>query len=401
MDKFTYRAKDSSGKTLQGLVEAPSAKDAARLLKEKNLFVISLKPKKASFFEEVQERFFSRVTLKDKVNFTRQLSTMINAGLHITEALEILELQSPPGIRKVIRDILKDIEGGKSLSESMGKYPEVFDELYVSLVRAGEAAGVLDKVLLRLADNMEKQQDFQSKIKGAMVYPAIVILGMVGVAGIMIVFVLPKMMSIYEEFQAQLPASTRFLLAVSRLVNKFWWLGLILLLGIIIGLRILFRNPGFKKQFDKFFFKIPLIGNLKQKSILAEFTRTLGLLTSTGILIVDALHIASQSLASKFYQEEVLKAAEEVEKGVPLATSLAQRGVFPPLIPQMISVGEETGKTDEVLFKISTYFERETEAAIKALTSALEPIIMILLGIGVAFLMISIIMPIYNLTSQF
>ncbi|MGB9911051.1 MAG: type II secretion system F family protein [Microgenomates group bacterium] len=401
MEKFDYKAKDESGKTIQGVVEASSEKEAVKILRARKLLVISLKQKKINAIEELRERAFSRISLNDKVNFTRQFSTMITAGLHITEALEILELQSPPGLRRVVREVLKDIEGGKSLSQAIEKHPEAFDTLYVSLVKAGETAGVLEKVLSRLADNMEKQKEFQGKVKGAMIYPAIVIFGMIIVAGIMVIFVLPKMMTIYEEFQAQLPTSTKILLAISKFATKFWWLMLAFVFGGIIGLRILFRSPEFKKEFDRFLFRIPIIGNLRQKSVLTEFTRTLGLLTNAGILIVDALHVASRSLGSKFYQEAVLKAADQVERGVPLATALAEIGIFPPILPQMISVGEETGKIDEVLFKISHYFEQETEAAIKALTSAMEPIIMIILGIGVAFLMISVIMPIYNLTSQF
>jgi type IV pilus assembly protein PilC len=259
----------------------------------------------------------------------------------------------------------------------------------------------LEKVLTRLANNLERQKEFQGKIKSAMIYPAIVILGMIVVAAIMIIFVIPKMTTIYEEFQAQLPLPTRVLLSISKFVTFFWWLILLIIGGLIVGFRVLLKNPSFRKQYDQILFRLPIFGNIRQKSILTEFTRTLGLLVGTGILIVDALRILKGSFRSLIYQEAIEQTAKEVEKGLPLASALAETGVFPFVLPQMISVGEETGKLDEVLQRISNYFQQESEMAVKGLTTAMEPIMMIILGIGVAFLMISVIMPIYNLTSQF
>ena len=401
MEKFEYKAKNKQGKTLKGIVEAPDEKQAANILRERELLVIWLKIKKENLGETLKRTLFRKISLTDKVNFTRQLATMLNAGLRVTEALEILENQSSPAMRKIVEEIRRDIEGGSDLSSSLGKHPDPFDPVYVALVKAGESAGVLEKVLGRLADNLEKQKEFQGKIKSAMIYPAIIILGMVAVAGIMIIFVIPKMTAIYEEFQAQLPLPTRILLSISRLVTFFWWLILVIIGGLIVGVRALLKNPTFRKQYDQVLFKLPIFGNIRQKSILTEFTRTLGLLVGTGILIVDALRILKGSLGSPIYQEAIEQVGKEVEKGLPLASALAETGVFPFVLPQMISVGEETGKLDEVLQRVSNYFQQESENAVKGLTSAMEPIIMIILGIGVAFLMISVIMPIYNLTSQF
>jgi len=401
MEKFEYKAKNKQGKTLKGIVEAPDEKQAANILRERELLVIWLKIKKENLGETLKRTLFRKISLTDKVNFTRQLATMLNAGLRVTEALEILENQSSPAMRKIVEEIRRDIEGGSDLSSSLGKHPDPFDPVYVALVKAGESAGVLEKVLGRLADNLEKQKEFQGKIKSAMIYPAIIILGMVAVAGIMIIFVIPKMTAIYEEFQAQLPLPTRILLSISRLVTFFWWLILVIIGGLIVGVRALLKNPTFRKQYDQVLFKLPIFGNIRQKSLLTEFTRTLGLLVGTGILIVDALRILKGSLGSLIYQEAIEQTAKEVEKGLPLASALADTGVFPFVLPQMISVGEETGKLDEVLQRVSNYFQQESENAVKGLTSAMEPIIMIILGIGVAFLMISVIMPIYNLTSQF
>jgi len=401
MEKFEYKAKDKLGKTLKGIVEATDEKQAVSILREKGFLVITLKPKKESLGNTIKSTFFRKVTLTDKVNFTRQLATMLTAGLRVTEALEILENQSSPAMRKIIEEIRRDIEGGKDLSSSLEKHPDAFGRVYVALVKAGESAGVLEKVLTRLADNLERQKEFQGKIKSAMIYPIIIILGMVAVAGIMIIFVIPKMTALYEEFQAQLPLPTRILISISKFVTLFWWLILLAIGGLVVGLRVLLKNPTFRKQYDQILFKLPIFGNIRQKSILTEFTRTLGLLVGTGILIVDALRILKGSLGSLIYQEAIDQAAKEIEKGLPLASALAETGVFPFVLPQMISVGEETGKLDEVLQRISNYFQQESENAVKGLTSAMEPIIMIILGIGVAFLMISVIMPIYNLTSQF
>jgi len=401
MEKFEYKAKDKQGRSLKGIVEAPDEKQAVNVLREKELLVISLKTKRESLSETIKGTFFRNISLNDKVNFTRQLATMLTAGLRVTEALEILENQSSVGMRKIIEEIRRDIEGGRDLASSLEKHPQVFDQVYIALIRAGESAGVLEKVLTRLADNLERQKEFQGKIKSAMIYPAIITVGMVGVAGIMIIFVIPKMTAIYEEFQAQLPLPTRILLGISKVVTLFWWLILIAIGGLIFGFKTLLKNPAFRKQYDRILFKLPIYGSIKQKSILTEFTRTLGLLVGTGILIVDALRILRGSLGSLVYQEAIDQTAKEVEKGLPLASALAETGVFPFVLPQMISVGEETGKLDEVLERVSNYFQQESETAVKGLTSAMEPIIMIILGIGVAFLMISVIMPIYNLTSQF
>lgn len=400
MEKFKYKAKNKEGKTVEGLVEATNPTQAAKILRERGLLVISLTAKSEALMTQLK-RGLGRVGVQDKVNFTRQLSTMINAGLTITEALSILELQANPAMGKIISEILRDVETGANLADALEKHPKVFDQIYIALIRAGEAAGVLDKVLLRLADNLEKQTEFKRKVRGAMVYPIIVVSGMIVVIAIMIIFVIPKLTSIYEEFQAELPTMTKMLIGVSKLASSLWWLGAGILVGLFFLWRVLSQNPLFKKQFDELMFKVPIVGKLRRSLMLTEFTRTLGLLVGSGILIVEALEITRKSLGSPNFEEKMKQAAKEVEKGLPLATALARTEIFPPILPQMIAVGEETGKLDEVLMKVSSYFEQEADAAVKGLTTALEPIIMIVLGVGVGFLMLAIIMPIYNLTSQF
>lgn len=401
MEKFRYKAKDNQGKTIEGLVEATDPKGAVKILQSKGLLVISIVPKGKDLVTEARVGIFRRISTSDKVNFTRQLATMVAAGLPLTDALTILEAQASPAMAKVVGEILREVEGGGSLSKALEKHPDVFDQVYIALVRSGESAGILDNILTRLAENLENQREFTSKVKGAMLYPAIVIGGMVLVAIIMILFVIPKLTTIYEEFQAELPLPTKILLQVSKLATHFWWLGLIGLIGLVFIIPQLLRNPILKKQYDRLFLRIPIIGSLRKQIMLTEFTRTLGLLISAGVLIVDALEIVRRSLGNSLYEEAVAQAGQDVQRGFPLAVALAETGIFPPILPQMISVGEETGKLDEVLAKVSAYFEQESAQSVKNLTTALEPLIMIVLGVGVGFLIISIIMPIYNLTSKF
>lgn len=400
MEKFKYRAKDKNGRTVEGLVEAGSINQAAKILRERGLLVINLNQKGENLVLQIKGGL-GRVTTQDKVNFTRQLSTMINAGLTITEALAILELQASPALTRLISDILHQVESGVNLADALGKHASVFDQIYIALIRSGETAGVLDKVLSRLADNLEKQAEFRRKIKGAMVYPIIVIGGMLAVMAVMIIFVIPKLTTIYEEFQADLPTSTKILIAVSKFASHYWWLVAAILAGLFFLGRVLSKNPLFRRQLDGLLFKLPIIGKLRKGMILTEFTRTLGLLIGSGILIVEAIEVTTKSLNSPNYEEKMKEVSKEVEKGLPLATALAKTEIFPPLLPQMVAVGEETGKLDEVLGKVSTYFEQETDTAVKGLTTAIEPLIMIVLGVGVGFLMLSIILPIYNLTSKF
>ncbi|MCX6726093.1 MAG: type II secretion system F family protein [Candidatus Shapirobacteria bacterium] len=400
MDKFKYKAKDKDSKTVEGLVEAADINQAAKILRERNLLVITVNKKNEDLFVQVKKGF-DRIGIQDKVNFTRQLSTMVNAGLTITESLSILELQTSPAMSNLITDVLHQVESGISLTDALQKHSNIFDQIYIALIKAGETAGVLDKILLRLADNLEKQNEFRQKIKGAMIYPIVVIGGMIGVVAVMIIFVIPKLTAIYEEFQADLPISTKILIGISKFATHYWFLALGVLAALFFLFRYLSHNYYFRRQFDQFSFKIPIIGKLRKAMILTEFTRTLGLLVGSGILIVDAIEVTTKSLNSPNYEEKMKEVSKEVEKGLPLAMSLAKTEIFPPILPQMVAVGEETGKLDEVLVKVSTYFEQQADAMVKGLTAALEPLIMVVLGVGVGFLMMAIIMPIYNLTNQF
>jgi type II secretory pathway component PulF len=278
----------------------------------------------------------------------------------------------------------------------------LFSPTFVALVKSGEIGGVLDEVLVRLSDNMEKQQEFKGKVKGAMIYPIIVIVGMVVVASVMMIFVIPKMLSLYSEFDAELPAPTRILMGISSFMVRFWPIFLGLIVGGVYFFSTYRKTAKGKRKIDELIFKIPIIGDLQKQVILTELTRTLSLMVGAGVSILEGLNISSQVVGNSIIADALKDAASRVEKGFPIAYSFAKHpDAFPYILSQMIAVGEETGKMDEVLSKVSHVFEVESDQKVKALTSAIEPIVMVILGIGVGFLVIAVILPIYNLTSQF
>ncbi len=339
--------------------------------------------------------------MDDLVNFTRQLATMISAGLPLATSLAILQEQSNPAMAAVLAKVLRDVESGTSFAKALQEHPDVFSRVYIQLVRAGEIGGVLDNVLERLADTLDKQKDFAAKTKGAMIYPVIVLLAMVAVAFIMMVFVMPQLTEMYRDFEAELPLTTRALIAVSDFMVKFWWLFIGGVFAAFSGLRVWAKTEAGEKTIDEFLFKIPIIGPLRTKLVLTEFARTLSLLIAAGVSLLEGLDIVGKALNSYSFRQAVLNAKDEVEKGVSMSVALGAYEVFPPIVPQMASVGEETGKVDEILSKLSEYYEKESEYAIKNLTTVMEPVIMIILGLGVGFMVVSIMMPIYSLTAQF
>ncbi|OGG01849.1 hypothetical protein A2Z33_01190 [Candidatus Gottesmanbacteria bacterium RBG_16_52_11] len=401
MAYYSYKALGNNGSQVSGLVEAPSEGTAARLLREKGLFVVRLEESQKSVTVAALQTRFKRISFNDIVNFTRQLATMIVAGLQLPEALAILRAQTTnPLLGNVIMDIEHQIVGGGNLADSLSKYPKYFTEIYISLVRAGEASGTLDQVLQRLADTLESQQEFRNKVKGAMIYPAIIVVGMIVVVIIMMTVVIPKLTEMYRDFGATLPWSTQLLMAISDFFVKAWWL---VIIGLVGGAALFGRwRKTLIGEFmlDTFLLKLPVLGELQKKIILVEFTRTLGMLIGSGIHILDGLKILKNAMGNVLFRNAIFEIAQRVEKGFPLGDCFAAHEVFPPIVSQMMKVGEETGKLDETLNKLSKYFQSESEHLVKGLTTAIEPVIMVVLGIGVGFIVISVITPIYSLTNQ-
>lgn len=401
MKRFYYKAKDSTARLVSGEVEAASLEEAAKLVKSKGLYVIAITPKIDSPFALIRN-FRDRITPGDVATFTRQLSTMINAGLPVTEGLLILRSQSKGSMQRIVSQILADVEAGESLSNSFAKHPKIFSPTYIALVKSGELGGVLDQVLSRLADNLEKQQEFSGQVKGALIYPAVIIVGMVVVSIILMIFVIPKLTSLYSDFNATLPLPTKILIGISSFFFRFWPVFLLIFLGGIYLFKLYRSTQDGRRKTDELLFRIPIIGPLERQVILTELTRSLSLMVGAGVSILDALNITADVVGNTIISDALRDAARQVEKGFPIAFSFARHPeAFPFILSQMISVGEETGKMEEVLLKISHIFEVESEQQVKSLTAAIEPLVMVILGLGVGFLVIAIILPIYNLTSQF
>jgi type IV pilus assembly protein PilC len=400
MKKFQYKAKTEESKTVTGIVEAANKKEAARILRDKKLLTFYLK-------ERGQDNFNSLflalrgISSRDIADFTRQLSTMVEAGLPLTDALTIIQEQSKPAMSKIVADLVKEIEGGSSFYDALVKHADVFSKIYLALIKSGEAAGSLDKVLKRMADSLEQQEEFKSKVKGAMVYPVIVLVGMVLVIFIMMVYVVPKLTSMYEEFGTTLPMSTKILIGTSKVVSRYWFIFIAICGMAFYAFNMWRATPVGGEKVDRIILKLPIMGVLQKKVILTEICQTLAMLLSAGVTIIEALNIVAEAANNAVFENSIKRVAKDVEKGFPLTSVFERFEEYPPIFNQMVAVGEETGKLDEVLLRLSRQFSMEAETAVKGLTTAIEPLMMIVLGIGVGFIVVSIITPIYNLTSQF
>lgn len=400
MPIFTYVAKDQKGKTLAGTIEAPSIEDAHELLREKRYIVISLEERRENVLASLLKRVRG-VSLDQKALFTRQLATMLGAGLSLTMALDVLYAQaSSPRMKEVLTEMRGDVEGGSSLSKSMRKYPDVFSQVFVSLMEAGEASGKVETILLDLADKLENEREFRGKIMGALIYPVIVVIVMIFVFIIMIAFVMPRLTEMYKDIGAELPLPTKILLGIASLIAKWLWLLPILAVLGFLAFRQFVASDYGRRKWDELIFRLPIIGKLSKEVQLTEFCRTLALLIGAGVPITQCLEIVAEVMSNVIYREAVLNAGKQVEKGVPLSAPLKATPSFPPMIPQMVAVGEETGKIDEALAKVSEFFAAEAERTIKAIAVVLEPVLLILLALIVGPFVITIITSIYGLTAR-
>ncbi len=400
MKRFNYRVFDGNNRQIGGVVEANNQVQAAAILRGKKLTIVGLSELKGSIFGELTA-LTGKPKFEEITSFTRQLSTMIAAGLPLIEALRILKEQSRPQMAKVVEQILNEIEGGSSLGSAMEKAEGTFSTVYVALVKAGESAGVLDQIMKKMADTLDKQREFQNKTKGALIYPMIVFIGMIAVAFIMMIFVVPKLTQMYQDFGADLPLPTKILIGISNFMVNYWYLFFGMLTASFLIFRRWSKTAVGSLLLEQVVFKIPIWGPLKKDIILAEFSRTMGLLSTAAIPILDGLRIVAETLGSQIYADGIIRAAVRVEKGSTLAEAIATSSDFPPILSQMIAVGEQTGKVDEILSKLADFYESQSELKVKTLTTAIEPIIMVIMGIGVGFLVMAVIMPIYQLTNQF
>ncbi len=395
--EFIYTGIDIKSVKSKGKLAAKSQKEVIDYLRGNNITPLSIRQVKGSR----DFLFFKAVKNSDIVLFTRQLSSMILTGLTLIEALKILQQQKlNPAMNELITDLIAQISEGNSLSMALETHKEYFSDVYIALIKAAEKGGLLDKVLSRLADNLERSEDLNKKIKSAMFYPSIVIVAMGGVLLVMNLFVIPQLGALYKDLNLTLPLPTLIVLGISNAISTLWPLGLI---GGVIAAVLYNRfkkTPEGHKVIDKIKLKIPIVGGILILTTLDEISRTLSLLISSGASIIESLDITAKVAGNYWYETAMKSSSELVEKGIPLSDALDHQKLFPPMLIQMTKVGESTGKIDESLYKISEYFERDLDIRIKTLTTAIEPILIIFLGVSVAFLTISVITPIYGLLTQ-
>lgn len=400
MAEFLYKAKDNQGAEHTGTIQSPDSHSALVILRKKGLIVISINAKDQGS-NSFLSRLLNRVSFTELVMMTRQLATMVSSGLVISDAIDILhEQQTNKTFKKALGDISQDIKGGLTLAQALSKYPQIFPHLYVNLVKSGETSGKLDQVLMQMADGLEKDREFKARIKGAMIYPAVVLSMMVVVFIIMMVFVIPKLTSLYSQSTIELPLPTKILITTSNLFVYYWWLALMILITAIVMINRWNKTPEGNYFLGHLILKIPIVGRIVTNVTLTNFNRTFGLLTSAGIPLLESIGVVSDLTDNPVFKKALKESYAGVEKGLSFS-SLLTANVFPRIVGQMVKVGEETGKVDEIFFKLAEYFESEADHLVKNLTVAIEPIVLIVLGIGVGFLVISIILPIYKLTTSF
>lgn len=402
MLSFAYTARDpASGQKVKAIVQADNEGAAAKLIQSEGLAPIQIKLVESgstSFFDKLR----NRIRIKDKIIFSRQMSTLINAGLPLVQSLRNVNDQTEnKAFKVVINQIIADVEGGIALSEALKKHPKVFNNVYVNLVAAGEVSGTLDKALERIANQQEKDAEILAKVRGAMVYPAIVILVMLLVVGFMVVKVLPQVEVIYNDLpNVELPFITKALLAVSHFTTKFWWVVLILIgLGMFSTTRWA-RTPGGRDVIDKFKMTGWPIGPLFMKLYMARFARTGTTLVASGVPLIQMLEVVAQSISNVHVERSIGKAIEKVKGGKALSDSIDGDPNFLPLVPNMLRIGEQSGALEDMLEKTADYYEKEVDNQVKTISTIIEPVLMVILGVVAFIIVAAVLLPIYGLAGK-
>jgi type II secretory pathway component PulF len=395
--EFSYQARDPKGVLRTGTVEAATISTASDILQQHGLIIVKILPAtKTDILENIA--IFNRVPQKELVLFSRQMATLINAKIPIVQALKILETQvGSARLRKIVSEVATKVEAGDSLSVAITGYPDVFSTLYVNLVHAGELSGSLDDALVYLANQQEKDYELRSKVIGAMTYPAFIVSAIIIVGFLMFVWVLPPMIEILEEAGAELPFTTKILIAVTHFVQGYWYILIVGIVGGLAGFKYYAQTHAGKYFIDWVKINLPVFGRLFTSLYMARFARNLSTMTAGGIPIVTALDAVADIVGNVIYRDILFDASHQVQNGKSIALALVDRDEIPPIVPQMVQIGETTGRLQEILEKLAGFYEKEVEAAIKVMTTLIEPMIMILLGIAVAIMVAGIILPIYNL----
>lgn len=346
----------------------------------------------------MQLPFLNVVTIKDKAFFTGQLSTMINSGLPLTRSLEILATQSrKPALKDILKEVTADLEEGVSFSKSISKHPAVFDNVFISIIRSGETSGKLDQVLKELATQLENENRFISRLRGAMLYPVFILCAMIGVAILMMVKVIPQISQIFKESNAPMPWATKALIAASNVLIHQWWVVILVIIGLVLFLRYYFKTTGGQLVYNNIQIHFPLIKVVSEDIYMSRLTRTLAMLVGSGVEIIKAVNITSEVMNNLVYQKGLKEVSSQIERGIPMSVPLSKNPIFPILLSQMVAVGEQTGKLDEVLRNLANYYQEESDARMRSLTALVEPIIIMIIGAGVGLMVFAILMPIYNI----
>ena len=405
MPKFAYKATNKEGKDQFGVLEAESQALAVQDIRNMGLFPTHIREARKSDEKRARKKkgglediYFGGLKWKEVVIMTRQLSTLIDAGLPLLRSLNILVVQLKASkLRDILRDISADVQSGSTFSEALAKHPKAFDRLYVNMVKAGEVGGMLETVLARLAAFMEKRMALIRKVRGALVYPIFVVVVACGIVTFLLIKVVPVFAEIFEEFGKGLPAPTQFLVDASAFIQYQWWKILLYFSSTIIFFKLIRKVPIIQRIIDRVSLKIPLVGNLVTKVAVARFARTLGTLLTSGVPILQALKITKDTISNSVIQDAIQKVHDRIKEGDTIAVPLDESKVFPPMVVNMIDVGEETGSLDAMLNKIADIYDNEVEIAVEALLSLMEPAIIIILGGIIGFIVIALYLPIFTL----
>lgn len=398
---FKYKILDKKNNNIKGLVEAANEDFAAEILRDKGYTIISIEKESEKESKDYLQ-ILNKIKIKDIVVFSRQFSVMASANVTIVQALKILVEQTVNiKLKMIISEIAFEVDGGSRLSDALAKRPKVFSNFYISVIRSGETSGRIDEALGYLADEMEKDYDMVSKIRGAMIYPAFVLssLGVVGI--LMMIFVIPKLTSILTESGTELPFATRILIGTSNFLSNFWWLFFIAVPVLIIGVRFIIKTKKGRRAIDSLILRLPIFGKLFQRIYLVRFTRSLNTLIVGGVTITEGLKITAEVVNNQVYKELINDTIKEVEDGNSISSIFVNSKEVPTMVSQMMSIGEKTGKLDIVLDRISDFYTREISNIIANLMTLMEPIIMLIMGIAVGIMVAAVILPMYNLAGSF
>lgn len=399
MPTFTYSARNVSGTLQQGEIELPSREEVVGYLRKQKLIPVKIEEKKSSFdLASLNDLFGSGIKTRDIVIFTRQFATMINAGLPLVQSLDILARQSEnKTLAKTIEDIQFDVESGNTLADALRQHPKVFTDLYVNMVAAGEVGGILDVILLRLATFLEKNDALIRKIKGAMVYPAVIFTVAIGAVATLLIVVIPTFQNMFEGAGVALPGPTLFVIFLSETLQAYWYAFAAAIIGGVALIRYAYSTDGGQLVIDKMLLNMPVLGPMLRKTAVARFTRTLGTLVASGVSILDGLEITARTAGNRVIQDAVMESRSSIAGGETISEPLKRAGVFPPMVVSMINVGEQTGGLDEMLTKIADFYDEEVDQAVEALLSAMEPILIVFLGGVVGGMIVAMYLPIFDM----